>query len=232
MRPIRKFNIGEIIGNHGITYVSDSAYRKYGLQNTRYINVKCRCGHIFETQISPLLNGRTKSCGCLRIKSFVEMNTTHGMYGTHMYRTWRCMKDRTQNANIPNYERYGKRGIQVFPPWIHDFQLFLDYVSALPNYGKQGYTLDRINNDGNYEPGNLRWTTRHIQATNKKERQKNNTSGHTGIVKADNSWVAVIKIMGKNKYLGQFKTKEQAVRARNNYIIANGLFEYKIQEVR
>jgi hypothetical protein len=223
MRPPKQYQKGETIGDNGITYVVELESRNH----IRRARVKCNCGMIFTTQISSLKNGHTKSCGCAgNIR-----NTTHGMHKTPMYKEWDNIKTRTGNSNTPYFKNYGDRGIIMFPPWIYDFQLFYDYVSCLPNFREKGYTLDRINNDGNYEPCNLRWTTYHVQLSNKRKSDKN-TSGYTGVAWYKNAWTSQIGFMKKNIYLGRFKTKEQAVTARNNYIIANNLSEYKIQDVK
>lgn len=88
------------------------------------------------------------------------------MSKSRIYRIWAGIKTRCFNLNYLGYKDYGGRGIKMFEGWIHDFQSFYEYVSKLENFGKEGYSLDRIDNNGNYEPGNLRWAT-------KKEQQRN-----------------------------------------------------------
>jgi 5-methylcytosine-specific restriction endonuclease McrA len=80
--------------------------------------------------------------------------------------TWRSMKRRITNPKSSRYHRYGGRGITIFPEWLNSFQKFKTYI--IENLGDRpdGYSLDRINNDGNYEPGNLRWATAEIQKQN------------------------------------------------------------------
>jgi len=230
MRNAIQYTTGEIIGNNNITFIREMETRRVSNTNIRYAMFKCHCGNIFKTSISSIRTGHSTSCGCIKIKMLVDFNTTHKMYKTSTYRVWDCIRERTGNIKNPSYENYGGRGVIMFPPWIHDFQLFYDYVSALPNYGVKGYKLDRTDNDGSYEPGNLRWVTSHIQNTNKRMDRKN-TSGYTGVTFYKRRWVSQLGLMGKNIYLGRFKTMEQAVTARNNYIIANKLFEYKIQTI-
>ena len=129
--------------------------------------------------------------------------------------------------NKKDSKYYKDKGITIFPPWVHDFQLFYDYVSALPNFGRKRYSIDRINTKGNYEPGNLRWTDQHIQTINI-NKKSNNTSGYQGVGKLRNKWQATVS----SKYVGCADTPEEAVLLRNDYIVRNKLFEYPIQQVK
>ena len=99
------------------------------------------------------------------------MNYKHGGKGTRLYRIWLNMKNRCYNPRTPRFHDYGGRGITVCDEWKDNFQAFYDYVSQLSHYGEEGYTLDRINNEGNYEPGNVRWATKKEQASNRRRRQ-------------------------------------------------------------
>ena len=225
-----QYTEGNIIGSNRIVFISEVASQVKGSMRLRYAKFQCHCGNFFETKICAVKTNHTTSCGCIRRIRHLESITTHGMRHTSIYNTWDAIRQRISNENSAWFKNYGGRGIIMFPPWIHDFQLFLEYVSALPNYGVKGLTLDRINNNGNYEPGNLRWTTYHIQLTNTRMK-KTNTSGYTGVSWFQNHWVSQIQIMYKNVKIGYFDTKEQAVTARNNYIIVNNLSEYKIQSM-
>lgn len=123
---------------------------------------RCKCGNIKIIRGEVLTRGDTKSCGCLRR----EKSTTHGLCYSKIHRTWLNIKARCYNPNATGYENYGARGIVMFEPWIHSFELFYEYVSKLPHFGEDGYSLDRENDNGNYEPGNLRWATQPQQARN------------------------------------------------------------------
>ena len=228
MRHLKyNFNTGDIIGGSQLTYIKEVENRvALSGRVSRMIQAQCFCGNVFNTTLSSVISRHTNSCGCLQ-RAAASQNKKHGMWQSSIYNKWGHIKMRTGNPNDSNYHNYGGRGIVMFPPWTVDFQLFYDYVSALPHYGEKGYTLDRIENDGNYEPGNLRWTTRHIQNSNNRKKP-NTTSGYVGVGKTYKRWRAYVG----RKRLGSWKTKEEALAARNNYILENNLTEYKIQEAR
>lgn len=230
MKYGQKYNLkeGDKIKNSEIIFIKELPQISSTTGRGRRISLfECYCGKLFETRLSSIITGSTQSCGCYCSKRTRDVNTKHGMAHDSLYKVWTQMKERILNPNTKGYENYGARGITMFPPWQVDFQLFFEYISALPNFKEKGYTIDRRNNNGNYEPGNLRWVTRNIQNRNMRKK-KNNTSGYTGVSRFRDKWQSFIG----GKHLGHFRTKEQGVVARNNYIIANNLTEYKIQEVR
>ena len=129
---------------------------------------RCDCKKEIITRSDSLLNGRTKSCGCLQKENANGHTPTHGMSKATIYRKYVSIKNRCLNLKAENFPRYGGRGIKIYPEWIDNFQSFYDYVSALPHFGEKGYSLDRIDNNGNYEPNNLRWADRKTQGRNKR----------------------------------------------------------------
>lgn len=151
---------------------------------------ECSCGTKKVVNGSMLIKGRSKSCGC--DKSAV---TTHGMSGTKFYNKWASMLGRCYNESQERYPRYGGRGITVCERW-KDFMNFYEdlyesYVSHSEIYGEKNTSLDRIDNDGNYEPSNVRWATLEEQARN-----KGNGTDLTG--KKFGEWV-VLEFSGRNK---------------------------------
>ena len=127
----------------------------------------CDCGNKTLAAGSDLKNGHTQSCGCLRKERTIKAVTVHGMRHTKIYHTWLSMKDRCLNPKNKRYNRYAERGIVICKEWIDSFEPFYEHVSKLPHFGEKGRSLDRINNNGNYEPGNVRWATLSEQANNK-----------------------------------------------------------------
>lgn len=127
---------------------------------------QCSCGMTTIVETGNLKSGHTKSCGCFVRDMLVERNTTHGMAHSPTYGTWLSMVHRCHHPNSLNYSYYGERGISVCDEWRNSPEAFHNYVTKLPDYGKEGYTLDRINNDGNYEPDNVRWASQDTQVKN------------------------------------------------------------------
>lgn len=145
---------------------------------------------------------------------------SHGMTHTRIHRIWRDMRSRCNNPKAQNYKDYGGRGITICKEWLDDFIAFYHWA------GTNGYqcnlSIDRINNDGNYEPGNCRWVNKSIQNMN---RRIHNSSGLTGICwhSSGKFWYGRIKVNGKYVYTGKSEDKMEAAQKRNNYIILHGL---------
>lgn len=142
-----------------------------GRNHITYI-CKCDCGNKITVKAESLRSGNTKSCGCLSKEITKSRMLKHGFANSQIYKIWRGMKQRCYYKNHKSFKDYGGRRITVCDEWKNDFQTFYDYVSQLPHFCEEGYSLDRINNNGNYEPANVRWATAKEQANNKRKRKK------------------------------------------------------------
>lgn len=129
---------------------------------------RCDCGQTTTVLTASLRAGVTISCGCFRKEKGAQALMTHGRTKTRLYGVWRGMVGRCHRVTDPAYPHYGGRGIALYPQWRNSFEEFEFYVAQLPHVDEEGYTLDRINNNGNYEPGNVRWATQSEQSRNKR----------------------------------------------------------------
>ena len=140
----------------------------------------CECGQYTVTSGSYLTTGATKSCGCFRRETAKKYHGTHGLSSTPEYEAWQSMLARCYNPNIRGYHRYGGRGIKICDEWRQSFERFYSDVGPRPG---PKYSLDRFpNNDGDYEPGNVRWATPQQQARNHRRNRLIEFAGETYIM--------------------------------------------------
>lgn len=140
--------------------------RVYSQKDKRYRwECQCECGEIVTQRAGDLERGRYKSCGCGKLKH----GHTASYKQTVEYKTWSYMKDRCFNINNKDYKYYGGRGIVVCDRWLKSYENFYRDMGDRP---KGKYSIDRIDVDGDYEPGNCRWATPVEQANNKRRHKK------------------------------------------------------------
>lgn len=150
-----------------------------------YWECKCDCGKLKIVNGRCLRSGNIKSCGCYKNELFCNMATTHKSSRTKLYNIYKYMLGRCYNKNNDRYKNYGGRGIKVCDEWKNDFMNFHDWAyengykeEILPN-GRNKWTIDRIDVNGNYEPSNCRWITIQEQALNKTNTVKLSYKGET-----------------------------------------------------
>jgi len=125
---------------------------------------KCFCGNIVVVKSIHLWSNHTKSCGCLKQEAIGIRSTTHGMYKTPEYKSWVHMIDRCNNQKNDSFKYYGGRGITVCKEWENSFAIFFSHIGKRPSIK---YSIERINNNKGYFPGNCKWATAKKQSNNR-----------------------------------------------------------------
>ena len=172
----------------------------------------CDCGNIKMATALSLRNGHTQSYGCLSIEMTIGRSTTHGMpKKSRAYKSWDYMLSRCRNKKDSGYKYYGGRGIKVCDRWLNFENFFKDMGECPPTL-----TIERINNNGDYEPSNCYWTSRAMQSRNQRTR-KNSKTGITGVhfCKRRQKYIAQIGVNNKQIHVGVFSTLPSAARARS-----------------
>lgn len=147
------------------------ALAKPSKKNEKFWIVRCLCGNEGRVSNWALGSGNSLSCGCLRRERAAVARVTHGetrtvdgkIVCTPEYHSWSSMIQRCYKSYVASYKSHGARGITVCSRWLESFQNFLDDMGRKPD---PTWSLDRIDNNGNYEPGNVRWASSKIQSRN------------------------------------------------------------------
>lgn len=140
---------------------------------------KCECGNEHIVLGTSLQQGNVTSCGCYHREIASITNIKHQKSKDKIYKEWSGIKTRCFNEKFYKYKDYGGRGITMCDRWRDSFEAFYEDVSKLPHFGEKGYSINRKNNDGNYEPDNVEWADKITQANNKRNNHLITYNGKT-----------------------------------------------------
>jgi hypothetical protein len=167
MRGVSSVSVGDSFGR--LTVIRRAPRNEAAKNRAVRWACRCACGAEVDVRSDQLRGGITKSCGCLSRDTAIATHTKHGHAAgaklSREYTAWVNMRKRCSDQSSRHWKNYGGRGIRVCGAWESSFEAFLAAVGKSPG---KGYELDRINNDGNYEPGNVRWATRAENIANRR----------------------------------------------------------------
>lgn len=158
--------MGNVYGR--LTVIGEASKR--GSETGSFWNCRCHCGSRVVVCGTQLRAGASKSCGCRRNDRNKETKTTHGLSKHPLRNSWRHMMCRCYDKEHKNYNAYGGRGIEVCKEWCN-LKSFVEWIEDNLGPRPKDYSMDRMNNDGNYEPGNVRWASAKTQALNRRRKR-------------------------------------------------------------
>lgn len=165
LHPNTKDLSGKRFGKLKVICVSHSRKCVNRRGTVLYWRCLCDCGTECVIPAPSLNSGDASSCGCYRNERLREASLLHGLASSCEFDIWNMMKQRCQNPNNAAFDIYGGRGISVCADWSNSFEMFYRDMGPRPS---PDHSLDRIDNDGNYEPGNVQWATRKQQSRNRR----------------------------------------------------------------
>ena len=199
--------------------IKDLGIEDFGTYRKRVGIYECPCcKEHFKARSGNIKSGKTSKCKqCSNLKKI-----THGDYKTRLYGIWAGVKYRCRINNDRNSEYKGK-GIGVCEEWLN-YESFREW--SLANGYQENLFIDRIDNEGAYNPSNCRWVAEFIQSQNTRLLSSRNKSGYRGVSfdSINKKWVAQIMNKNKHTFLGRFENKEDAVIAYNKFVRDNKTF--------
>lgn len=162
--------VGERFGRLVVVSRADDYIAPNGKKHIRW-KCLCDCGQETTADVCQLVQGHTKSCGCLHNELLQTGNVKHGGRYDRLYKVYANMKNRCYNQNSNDYQYYGARGIKICTEWLNDYTAFKNwaYANGYDDSAQHGQcTIDRIDVNGNYEPSNCRWVSMSVQSKNRR----------------------------------------------------------------
>lgn len=172
-------------------------------KQSSYWRCVCECGTETNASVTALKRGTKKDCGCVKRATASAPVQKHPLYAT-----WSGIKTRTTNPNSAGYKNYGGRGIRLCDSWLKSFKTFSSDMGPKPT---PKHTIDRIDNDGDYEPKNCYWATADEQGRNTRVQKRKGVGVRVSSYRPDR-YVAYLG----SQYLGVFKSISEATTARKN----------------
>jgi hypothetical protein len=191
MRTLIQVSAGDRYGR--LTIVSEDAPKRYPSGKKRAFTCKCDCGTLVPVLLSDLRSAHTTSCGCRQREVVAQLKWSHGKCSSREHTSWSGMIQRCHNPDNPSYGRYGARGIVVCDRWRNSFADFLADMGDCP----PGCTIERVNNEGPYSPGNCVWASPTAQNRNKRSTLRLTLNG---VTRAASEWAVVLNMRPSTLY--------------------------------
>lgn len=206
-QPGKPLNIGDVFGD--LTVLEKAPSRG----KSAFYTVQCSCGEVKDVDAGHLRNGSTKSCGCALETKRGSRRQEHGLSNSKEYKVWLGIVARTSHPYESTRKWYYDKGVKMSPEWRSSFSDFYEDMGPCPD----GYSIDRVEPDGDYCKENCRWASPPLQAINK-GLFSNNKSGKSGVSFNSQSqkWIAKIYVNNLDIYLGIFESFDDAVKARED----------------
>jgi len=168
----KRFDKVEVIGAPFYVRILTGAKKRF-----QHVVCRCDCGHVFTASVQNLKRQHYKSCGCEKRNNIGNAVRKHGLTGTKLYSIWAGIKRRCFNEHENSYKDYGARGISVCEEWRDNPAAFV--LWAMTNGYQDGLEIDRINNDGNYDPINCRFVSKKQNTRNRRTTRHLTAMGRT-----------------------------------------------------